>query len=140
VPAATLRPAIHEEMSATKASGNSVAPLRLEDAVQQVLAVQVPRGRRSPDLINDDAKLREDSFVVPGEALGDIPGLRQAAIGSRADSHTPGPANRPSDQARDPRALAGAPREGVEAPCVWEAAFRLAVSGIVVRRVPPGPH
>ena len=31
-------------------------------------------GRRYPDLINDDEKLLENSFVVPDAALADVPG------------------------------------------------------------------
>jgi uncharacterized protein (TIGR03032 family) len=46
-------------------SGRVVAPLRFEDAVQAVFAVQVVRGRRYPDLINDNSKLLENSFVLP---------------------------------------------------------------------------
>ena len=30
-------------------------------------------GRRFPDLINDDEKLLENSFVVPDAALADVP-------------------------------------------------------------------
>ena len=55
-------------------SGNVVALLRFEDAVQEVFAVQVLPGKRYPDLINDDAKLLENSFVLPDEALQAVPG------------------------------------------------------------------
>jgi uncharacterized protein (TIGR03032 family) len=55
------------------ASGNVVALLRFESAVQEVFAVQVLPGKRYPDLINDDAKLLENSFVLPDEALRDVP-------------------------------------------------------------------
>jgi uncharacterized protein (TIGR03032 family) len=62
------------------ASGRVVALLRFEDAVQEVFAVQVVRGRRFPDLINDDSKLLENSFVLPDEALRDVsPSLRSGA-------------------------------------------------------------
>ncbi|MCW2573512.1 MAG: hypothetical protein JWO88_3570 [Frankiales bacterium] len=63
------------------ASGNVVALLRFEDAVQEVFAVQVLPGRRYPDLINDDAKLLENSFVLPDEALGDVPDMLRARTG-----------------------------------------------------------
>jgi uncharacterized protein (TIGR03032 family) len=56
------------------ASGNVVALLRFEDAVQEVFAVQVLPGKRYPELINDDPKLMENSFVLPDEALRDVPG------------------------------------------------------------------
>ena len=55
------------------ASGNVVALLRFEDTVQEIFAVQVLPGRRYPDLINDDPKLLENSFVLPDEALGQVP-------------------------------------------------------------------
>jgi hypothetical protein len=38
-------------------------------SVQEVFAVTVLPGRRYPDLINDDEKLLESSFVVPTECL-----------------------------------------------------------------------
>ena len=50
-----------------------VAPLRFETAAQEVFAVTVLPGRRYPDLINDDEKPLENSFVVPDAALADVP-------------------------------------------------------------------
>ena len=41
--------------------------------MQEVFAVTVLPGRRYPDLINDDEKLRENSFKVPDAALADVP-------------------------------------------------------------------
>jgi uncharacterized protein (TIGR03032 family) len=52
--------------------GHVVALLRFETAVQEVFAVTVLPGRRYPDLINDDDKLLENSFVVPDAALADV--------------------------------------------------------------------
>ena len=52
-------------------SGQVVALLRFETAVQEVFAVTV-LGRRFPELINDDEKLLESSFVVPTECLGEV--------------------------------------------------------------------
>ena len=49
-----------------------VALLRFESGVQEVFAVTVLPGRRYPDLINDDEKLLENSFVVPTECLGEV--------------------------------------------------------------------
>jgi hypothetical protein len=63
------------------ASGAVVALLRFEDAVQEVFAVQVLPGRRYPELINDDPKLLENSFVLPDEALRDVPGPSRARTG-----------------------------------------------------------
>ena len=45
-----------------------IALLRFETAVQEVFAVTLLPGRRYPDLINDDEKLLENSFVVPDRA------------------------------------------------------------------------
>ena len=44
---------------------------RFETAVQEVFAVTV-LGRRYPELINDDEKLLQNSFVVPTECLGEV--------------------------------------------------------------------
>jgi uncharacterized protein (TIGR03032 family) len=55
------------------ATGNVVALLRFEKAVQEVFAVTVLPGRRWPELINDDDTRLENSFVVPDEALADVP-------------------------------------------------------------------
>jgi uncharacterized protein (TIGR03032 family) len=54
-------------------SGHVVALLRFETAVQEVFAVTLLPGRRYPDLINDDDKLLENSFMVPDAALADVP-------------------------------------------------------------------
>jgi uncharacterized protein (TIGR03032 family) len=55
------------------ATGRTVAFLRFEDAVQEVFAVQVVPQVRFPDLINDDPRILADSFVLPDEALGQLP-------------------------------------------------------------------
>jgi uncharacterized protein (TIGR03032 family) len=52
-------------------SGQVVALLRFETAVQEVFAVTL-LGRRYPELINDDQKLLENSFVVPTECLDEV--------------------------------------------------------------------
>ena len=49
-------------------TGQTVAFLRFEDALQEIFAVQVVPGRRYPDLINDDPDLLDDSFVLTDEA------------------------------------------------------------------------
>lgn len=53
-------------------TGQVVALLRFESAVQEVFAVTALPGRRYPDLINDDESLIGDSFVVPTDSLGDV--------------------------------------------------------------------
>jgi uncharacterized protein (TIGR03032 family) len=55
------------------ASGQTVAFLKFEDAVQEIFSVQVLPGIRSPELINDQPALLADSFLVPEEALGAVP-------------------------------------------------------------------
>jgi hypothetical protein len=60
------------------ASGRVVALLRFETALQEVFAVAVLPGRRWPELINDDEKLLENSFVVPDAALADVPAALRA--------------------------------------------------------------
>jgi hypothetical protein len=56
-------------------TGQVVALLRFETAVQEVFAVTVLRGWRFPDLINEDRNLLENSFVVPDAVLADVPAL-----------------------------------------------------------------
>jgi uncharacterized protein (TIGR03032 family) len=53
-------------------SGQVVALLRFDTAVQEVFAVTVLPGCRYPELINDDEKLLGDSFVVPTACLGEV--------------------------------------------------------------------
>jgi uncharacterized protein (TIGR03032 family) len=52
-------------------SGNVVALLRFETTVQEVFAVTL-LGRRFPELINEDEKLLENSFVVPNDCLSEV--------------------------------------------------------------------
>ena len=51
--------------------GETVALLKFESGVQEIFAVAL-LARRFPDLINDDEKLLESSFVVPTECLGEV--------------------------------------------------------------------
>jgi hypothetical protein len=64
------------------ARGEPVALLRFEEGVQEVFAVQFLPGRRYPELVNDDAKLLENSFVVPDAALADVPASLRGDDGS----------------------------------------------------------
>jgi hypothetical protein len=59
-------------------TGQVVALLRFETAVQEVFAVTVLPGRRWPELINDDDTRLENSFVVPDAALADVPAALRA--------------------------------------------------------------
>jgi uncharacterized protein (TIGR03032 family) len=63
-------------------SGQVVGLLRFDTAVQEIFAVTVLPGRRYPDLINDDAKLLENSFMLPEEALADVPAPLRAPAGN----------------------------------------------------------
>jgi uncharacterized protein (TIGR03032 family) len=53
--------------------GQVVAFLKFEEAVQEVFAVALLAGIRFPDLINDNAELVGSSFVLPDDALRDVP-------------------------------------------------------------------
>ncbi len=77
-------------------TGQVVALLRFETAVREVFAVAVLPGRRYPDLINDDDKMLENSFVVPDAALADVPAALRApaeptlgAAGSAGNGRAP---------------------------------------------------
>jgi uncharacterized protein (TIGR03032 family) len=58
--------------------GETIALLKFESGVQEVFAVAL-LPRRFPDLINDDEKLLESSFVVPTECLGEVAATVRAA-------------------------------------------------------------
>jgi uncharacterized protein (TIGR03032 family) len=61
-------------------TGQTVAHVKFEDALQEIFAVQVLPGVRHPDVINDQPRLIADSFVVPDEAMEFVPGpLRHTA-------------------------------------------------------------
>ena len=61
-------------------TGQTVAYVKFEDALQEIFAVQVLPGVRHPDVINDQPRVIADSFVVPDEALELVPGpLRHTA-------------------------------------------------------------
>ena len=53
--------------------GETVAWLRFEDAVQEVFAVGVLPGLAWPELANDDADLISSSYVLPDDALNQVP-------------------------------------------------------------------
>ncbi len=54
-------------------TGQQVAFLKFEDAVQEIFAVSVLAGIRFPDLVNDDPKITGSSYVLPDDALADVP-------------------------------------------------------------------
>jgi uncharacterized protein (TIGR03032 family) len=53
--------------------GQVVAFLKFEEAVQEIFAVALLPRMRFPDLINDNAELIGSSFVLPDDALRDVP-------------------------------------------------------------------
>jgi uncharacterized protein (TIGR03032 family) len=62
-------------------TGRTVAFLRFEDAVQEIFAVVVLPQVRYPDLITDDPSILADSFVVPDDALSQLPGCGRGCSG-----------------------------------------------------------
>ncbi len=54
-------------------TGQTVAFLKFEDAVQEIFAVEVLPGIRFPEIIDWDEKLIASSYVLPDEALVDVP-------------------------------------------------------------------
>ena len=54
-------------------SGQTLAFLRFEDAVQEVFAVQVLPGLRFPEIAPEDPKLLLDSYDLPSAALEEVP-------------------------------------------------------------------
>ena len=54
-------------------TGQSVAFVRFEDAVQEIFAVQVLPGVRHPDVINDEPTVLADSFILPDGAMSLVP-------------------------------------------------------------------
>jgi uncharacterized protein (TIGR03032 family) len=54
-------------------TGETVAYLQFEEAVQELFAVQVLPGRRRPDLIDSPHLLNADSFELPNEVLDYVP-------------------------------------------------------------------
>ena len=54
-------------------TGQLVGFLRFEEAVQEIFAVSVLRGSTYPDLVHDNPKVIGPSFVLPDEALKEVP-------------------------------------------------------------------
>jgi uncharacterized protein (TIGR03032 family) len=53
--------------------GQVIAFLKFEEAVQEIFAVELLPGMRFPDLINDNAEFVGSAFVLPDDALRDVP-------------------------------------------------------------------
>lgn len=54
-------------------TGQTVAFLRFEGTVQEIFAVQVLPGILHPDIVNEPGEARDSSFVLPDDALRDVP-------------------------------------------------------------------
>jgi uncharacterized protein (TIGR03032 family) len=54
-------------------SGQTVARVEFEDGLQEIFAVQVLPGKRFPDVLNDDPARIAGSYLLPDEALADVP-------------------------------------------------------------------
>ncbi len=62
-------------------TGKALAYLRFEDAVQEIFAVQVLPANRYPDLINEDAAILANSFVLPDDSLAQVAAPYRARSG-----------------------------------------------------------
>lgn len=54
-------------------TGEVIAFCQFEDAVQEIFAVELLQGKRYPDLINDDASIIANTYVLNDNALADVP-------------------------------------------------------------------
>jgi uncharacterized protein (TIGR03032 family) len=62
-------------------TGQTVAFVKFEDAVQEIFAVQVLPGRCFPEVLNDDRERIAESFVLPDAALAEVAApLREPAF------------------------------------------------------------
>ncbi len=61
-------------------SGQTVAFVKFEEAVQEIFAVEVLPGTRFPDLLNDDLLRLDSSFELPDDALADVPEALRATV------------------------------------------------------------
>jgi len=59
-------------------TGETVAFVKFEDAVQEIFAVEVLPGVQYPDVITDNKELLAGSFVLPDDALADVPEAMRA--------------------------------------------------------------
>jgi uncharacterized protein (TIGR03032 family) len=59
-------------------TGETVAFVKFEDAVQEIFAVEVLPNMRYPDVITDNKELLAGSFVLPDDALADVPEAMRA--------------------------------------------------------------
>jgi uncharacterized protein (TIGR03032 family) len=70
------------------ATGQTVAFMKFEDALQEIFAVQVLPGAQHPDVINDRPRVIADSFILPEEALALVPAPFRYTAGVIQQPHT----------------------------------------------------
>lgn len=61
-------------------TGQTIAFLKFEEAVQEIFAVQVLPGITFPEVIDSDLELISSSYVLPDEALKDVPQEKKQII------------------------------------------------------------
>ena len=54
-------------------TGQTLGMVRFEEGVQEIFAVELLRGMAMPDLVHDDSALIASSYVLPDDALVDVP-------------------------------------------------------------------
>jgi len=59
-------------------SGEVVAFVKFEDAVQEIFAVEVLVGSRYPELVNDNNEILSGSFELPDDVLAAVPAALRA--------------------------------------------------------------
>lgn len=64
-------------------TGETVAFLKFEEAVQEIFAVQVLLGVRFPEIIDWDEQLIASSYVLPDEALAEVPTHQKQIISEK---------------------------------------------------------
>ena len=62
-------------------SGEVIAFVKFEDAVQEIFAVEVLPGTRYPDVVTDDQVRLDGSFELPDDAMADVPAPLRASAG-----------------------------------------------------------
>jgi uncharacterized protein (TIGR03032 family) len=66
-------------------SGQLVGFLKFEDAVQEIFAVSIVRGAIYPELIHAEPEILGSAFVLPDEALADVPTRLKASSEESGD-------------------------------------------------------
>ncbi len=61
-------------------SGEVIAFVKFEDAVQEIFAVEVLVGSRYPELVNEDRELLASTFELPDATLADVPSELRASL------------------------------------------------------------